>query len=1093
MKQRLTMFMISLFLFAGSALAQTKVSGTVLSQEDGQPIIGAAVKVDGTSTGMLTDVNGRFSLTLPEGKNQITISYLGYVSQTLKAKNNMRVFLKSDAAALDEVIVVAYGTQKKSAFTGSAAQVDAKKIEAHVASNVTTALAGAAPGVQLISDSGDPVSGAPAIRIRGVGSLYAGNAPLIILDGMPYDGNINSINPNDVESMTVLKDASASAIYGSRGANGVVLITTKKGRSQDAEIKLDAKWGSNSRLIPQYDVIKDPGQYYEMAYKKLYNSQIYAGKSAAEAYAFADANLLNERNGGLGYLVYTVPEGEKLIGSNFKLNPNATLGYRYDVKDKDGNITDSYYYTPDDWYDETFHNSFRQEYNLSFSGVTDRLNYYGSIGYLEDGGIVNHSKRQRYTARVNLDYQVKKWLKFASNVGYTHSDSEQPSYSSSWGSSGNLFYITNNMGPIYPLYVRNGDGTIKHDENGLTVYDANQTPFTRPSVVGNAVRDNEVNQRQDYRDDFNGKFSGIITPLEGLTLTASIGVSARNRRYNALYSQFGSQSATDGSAYVLHTRYFNVTNQYLANYRTSFAEDTHHLELLAGYEQYKMKYQELSGSNDHLYNPLIGELNNAGGSENKDPQSLTDNYMNEGFLGRVQYDYMEKYFISGSIRRDASSRFAPGHRWGTFGSFGVAWEMKKESFMDNVKWIDMLKLKASYGAQGNDNILDSNGYDQYYAYAAQYQPSWSSASGYSLKMTWSGNEELTWEKSKAFNIGVDFALFKNRLTGTLEYFSRKTSDMLYFKDVPLSSGNVTGFIPVNIGSMTNRGIEFNVDGVLVRNSNVEWRMNLNLTHYKNEITELDPSVAEEGIKTGSRILRIGGSIYNAYMRKYAGVDPKTGKGLYYYKEYEKNADGTPKTDENGKTIYTGRDLTTDVFSDADQYDLGTIMPTIYGGLGTTVNAYGFDFSAQLSFQLGGKVYDSTYQALMHTQNNIGSAWHKDAMNAWSYDNQGSDIPRLDGDTQVGQTSVDRFLVSSDYLSINNVQLGYTFPKKLISPLTLSALRVYVAVENLAVISARKGLDPRFSMTVGGYSSGMGMTTSSYSAMRTITAGLTVSF
>jgi hypothetical protein len=258
-------------------------------------------------------------------------------------------------------------------------------------------------------------------------------------------------------------------------------------------------------------------------------------------------------------------------------------------------------------------------------------------------------------------------------------------------------------------------------------------------------------------------------------------------------------------------------------------------------------------------------------------------------------------------------------------------------------------------------------------------------------------------------------------------------------------------------------------------------MNLNLTHDKNEITELDPSVAEDGIKTGSRILRIGGSIYNAYMRKYAGVDPKTGKGLYYYKE--KDAEGNE----------TGRDLTTDVFSDADQYDLGTIMPTIYGGLGTTVNAYGFDFSAQLSFQLGGKVYDSTYQALMHTQNNIGSAWHKDAMNAWSYDNQGSDIPRLDGDTQVGQTSVDRFLVSSDYLSINNVQLGYTFPKKLISPLTLSALRVYVAVENLAVISARKGLDPRFSMAVGGYSSGMGMTTSSYSAMRTITAGLTVSF
>ena len=467
--------------------------------------------------------------------------------------------------------------------------------------------------------------------------------------------------------------------------------------------------------------------------------------------------------------------------------------------------------------------------------------------------------------------------------------------------------------------------------------------------------------------------------------------------------------------------------------------------------------------------------------------------MTEGFFGRLQYDYMEKYFLNGSIRRDGSSRFAPGHRWGTFGSVGAAWEIKKEAFMDDVKWIDMLKFKASYGVQGNDNILDNNGYDQYYPYITQYKPSWSSTAGYSLQMTWKGNEDLTWESSHAFNIGFDFSLFKSRLNGTIEYFSRKTSDMLYFKDVPLSSGNVTGFVPTNIGSMTNKGIEFNVDALILKTKDVKWNVNLNMTHVKNEITELDPSVEEEGIKSGSRILRVGGSIYQAYMRRYAGVDPETGKGLYYYKEYEKNEDGSAKLDANGKIIYTGRDLTTDVFSDADQYDLGTIMPDIYGGFGTTVNAYGFDLSAQFSFQLGGKVYDSQYQALMHTQNNIGSAWHKDALDAWSYTNKGSNIPRLDGDTQVGQTSVDRFLISSNYLSINNVQLGYSFPKSLIAPLTLTSLRVYVSAENLYVWSKRKGLDPRYSMAVGGYSSGMGMSSSSYSAMRTITAGLTVTF
>ena len=1082
MKKRLTMFLATMLLCM-TAVAQTKVSGTVLSQEDGQPIIGAAVRVVGAKTGMLTDVNGRFSVTMPQGQTQLIVSYLGYEPKTVTAKNGMRVFLKADSRSLDEVLVVAYGTQKKSAFTGSATQIDSKTIETHVATNVTSALAGTTPGVQIVQSSGDPANNAPTLRIRGVGSLYASNTPLYVVDGMPYDGPINAINPQDVESMTVLKDASASAIYGARGANGVVLITTKKGRDQDAEIRFDAKWGSNSRLIPQYDIIKDPGQYYELAYQKLYNSQIYAGKSAAEAYAFADANLFNEKNGGLGYQVYTVPEGEKLIGTNFKLNPNATLGY------SDG----QYYYTPDDWYDETFHNSFRQEYNASFSGVTDRLNYYASVGYLNDGGMVNNSNMERYSARLNVDYQVKKWLKVGTNMSYTHVDSEQPSYGSTWGSSGNVFYIANNMGPIYPLYVRNADGSIKHDDNGLTVYDANQTNFKRPSVVGNAIRDNELNKRQDYRDHYNGKFSAILTPIEGLTLSANLSVSARNRRYNSLASTFGSGSSVDGSAYVYSSRIFAITNQYLANYKTSFLDDQHHLELLAGYEQYKLKIQELSGQNDHLYDPYIPELGNALGSENKDPQSSVDNYMTEGFLGRLQYDFQEKYFLNGSIRRDGSSRFAPGHRWGTFGSVGVAWEIAKEKFMEKVDWLDMLKFKASYGVQGNDNILDTNGNDQYYPYITQYKPSWSSTAGYSLTMTWKGNENLTWESSKAFNIGFDFAVLKNRLTGTIEYFSRKTSDMLYFKDVPMSSGNVTGFVTTNIGSMTNKGIELNLDGILYKNNDIEIGLNMNLTHVKNEITELDPTVAEEGIKTGSRIIKIGGSIYDAYMRRYAGVDPSTGKALYYYKEYEKNEDGSAKLDANGKKIYTGRDLTTDVFSQADQYELGTIMPDIYGGFGLNARAYGFDLSAQVSYQLGGKVYDSQYQALMHTQNNIGSAWHKDALDAWSPTNQGSDIPRLDGNTEVGQTSVDRFLISSNYLSINNVQLGYTFPKKLIAPLTLTSLRLYVSGENLYVWSKRKGLDPRYSMTVGGYSSGMGMSTSSYSAMRTITAGLTVTF
>lgn len=1071
MKKRLTLILTALILCMGAALAQTKVTGTVIAEDDGEPVVGAAVKVLGTNLGVVTDLNGRFSITVPSGRKHLRVSYVGMETKDVDVKENVKVVLRTDARSIDEVIVVAYGTQKKSAFTGSAAQIDSKKIEDHVTSNVTSALAGNTPGVQILSTSGDPADNEPTIRVRGIGSMSASNKPLYILDGVPYDGPISAVNPNDVASMSVLKDAAASAIYGARGANGVVLITTKKGRSQDAEVKFDAKWGSNSRLIPQYDVISDPGQYYETAYRQMFNSQYYNGKSLAESYAYADANLLNANNGGLGYLVYTVPEGEKLIGTNFKLNPNAKLGY------SDG----EYYYTPDDWYDEAFHNSFRQEYNVSLSGVTDRINYYASAGYLKDGGIVNNSDMERYTARLNVDYQVKQWFKVGTNMGYAHTDSNSPSYDTdTYMSSGNLFYICNNMGPIYPLYVRDANGNIM-TEKGRTVYDSNQTNFKRPSVVGNAVRDNEVNTRKAYRDVFTGKFSAIFTPFEGLTLSANLSVTADQARHNNLYSEFGAYSSTDGLAEVYNTREFGVTNQYLANYQTTIAKD-HNIDVLVGYEQYKYKYQYFYGYNDHLYDPIIGELGNATGTgDSKYLTSYTNNYMTEGIISRLQYDYKEKYFLSASYRRDASSRFAKGHRWGNFGSLGLAWDMKKEFFLADVKWLDQLKLKASYGIQGNDAILTSDGYANYYAYTDLYTPSYNAETNtYSNVLTQKGNEDLTWETSKSLNIGVDFSVFKSRLTGTLEYFRRETSDMLYYKKVPASSGIVTGEYPVNVGTMVNQGFEFSLDGTIIKTRNLQWDMNLNLSHYTNEITSLDASVSAEGIKGSYYIRRVGGSMYNAYLYKYAGVNEE-GKALYYYEV----------KDEDGNV--TGIDTTTD-FSKASQFDCGTTLPDLFGGWGTTLRAYGFDLSAQVSFQLGGRIYDGTYQALMHTSSQtIGSAWHKDALDAWSPENTSSDIPRLDSDYSVGQSAVDRFQTSSDYLSINNVTLGYTLPRRLLDNIGISALRVYVAGENLAVFSARKGLDPRFSFGTGSYVYGSGASSNYYAAMRTITAGVSLSF
>ena len=1065
-----------LFASFGIALAQNTitVTGKVVAESDGQPVAGAYVLVNGTTIGTITDAEGKFGIkAVPADAKEIIVTFLGFSTASAPVQAEpLHIVMKEDTHFLDETIVVAYGTATKSSFTGSASMVKAETIENRVTTSVTNALSGTTPGVQVIGASGDPASSGSSIRIRGFGSMSASNAPLMIVDGMPYDGAISDINPSDVESMSVLKDAAASAIYGARGANGVVLITTKRATSSDAQVKFDAKWGSNSRLIPQYDVIDDPALYYETHYRQMYNSQIYAGKTPAEAYAFADANLFNEKNGGLGYKVFSVPEGQKFIGTNFKLNPNATPGY------SDGTYT----YLADDWYKETFHNSFRQEYNLSVSGRKDKFSYYASAGYLDDGGIVSNSAYKRFTARINAEYQAKKWLKLTTNVSYAHSDANSASYDSGYGSSGNVFYITNNIGPIYPLYVRDAQGNIMY-ENGYKVYDANQTNFKRPSIVGNAVRDNEINRNTTYADVLNGKIGIVLSPIKGLDLTANVGLMNDNTRYNYLYSTFASGSSVDGQASVGHSRIFALNTQYLASYKTDFKGSKHNLDLLAGYELYSLKIQSLSGSNDHLFDPTIGELGNADGTSQKSVGSYTVDYMTQGFLARVQYDYDGKYFVSGSYRRDASSRFHKDHRWGNFGSVGAAWLISQEGFMKGADWVQMLKLKASYGVQGNDSLYPNAGaVIKYYPYADNYTHSYNEETGdYSLTLNYKGNEELTWESSHAYNVGVDFEFFKGYLNGTVEYFSRKTTDLLYSKDVPLSSGNPTGMYPVNVGSILNNGVEVTLGGNIINTKNVQWDWNFNISHYTNKILSLDESVSEEGIKGSYYIYKVGGSLYESYIRKFAGVDPETGKGLYYKKVL----------DENGE--WTGDVETTDVFSKADQFENGSILPKVYGGFGTTLRAYGFDLSVQLAYQLGGKFYDGTYQALMHTSSGTGMAWHKDALKAWTPENPNTNVPRLDGDVSVGQSAVDCYFISSDYLSVNNVTLGYTFPKKWMDKIKVAGLRLYVAGDNLAVVSARKGVDPRFSVGLGSMTSNSGLNSGGYAAMRTITGGLTLTF
>ena len=1061
MEKRLMTFIACLFLSIGMALAQTQVSGTVTSSEDGSPVIGASIKVVGTNTGTVTNIDGNFSLNV-SANAKLEVSYIGMVTKTVKAAKNMKIVLDTDNHSLDEVMVVAYGTAKKSAFTGSAAVVKSDDIAKVQVSNPVDALAGKVSGVQLYNNSGQPGVTTPSINIRGVGSINAGTSPLVIVDGAPYDGDLNSISNQDIESMTVLKDAASAALYGARGANGVILITTKNANKGVSSITVDAKWGSNSRALPNYYTVDSPAKYYEMWYEGLYN---YAkngfGYSNDMAAKFANTNLTSSNDYGLGYNVYTIPSGEYLIGSNGKLNPNATLGR---VVEYDGQ---QYYLTPDDWTKAAYQNGLRQEYTVSANGATDKSNFYASINYLNNEGITMNSNYKRFTARLKADYQLRSWLKVAGNFTYTHHNMNYLDADGDSNDSGNIFALTQ-MAPIYPLYIRDGEGNIMYDNvAGIKRYDyGNQdnAGLTRPFMTySNPLSDNQLNILNDEGSSLNATGSAEIRFLKDFKFTSVNTVTMdESRGTNTVNPYYGQYVASNGIVSKGHGRTWAYNYQQLLNWGHSFG--LNNVEAMLGHEYYRRRFYTLSGSKSNQFSTGNSELAGAviAGSQN----SYTTDYNVEGFFGRALYNWNERYFGSVSFRRDASSRFAKENRWGNFWSFGGAWLISKEKWF-NVDWVDELKFKASYGEQGNDNIGD-------YLYTNTYSISNSNNEIATVPASL-GNKDITWEKNGNFNTGFEFTLLKSRLSGSIEYFYRKTSDMLFYFPLAPSFG-YTGYY-ANIGDMRNSGVEIELNGDIISNKDLKWSAHLNLTAYKNKITKLPEerrSMTVDGVQgysSSEYFFGQGESIYTFYLKKYAGVDENTGKALYWMdtKDGNGNVTGQEKTDDYSKATY---------------HLCGTALPDVYGGFGTSVSWKGFDLSVEFAYQLGGKVYDSTYQSEMSFTR--GMTFHSDMLNAWTPDNTKTNIPRMQyGDKYTASTS-DRWLTSASYLSLQNINLSYTLPKSLISRIGLQNLRLYVTGDNLWLWSKRQGLDPR--QSIAGSS-----TSAYYSPIRTISGGLSVTF
>ena len=593
------------------------------------------------------------------------ISFIGMKTVEVAVAPSLSIYLKTDAEVLDEVMVVAFGTAKKSQFTGSAATIGGEKLAKRQVSNVSNALSGAVAGVQTTSSNGQPGTGS-TVRIRGIGSMAASNSPLYVVDGVPFDGDIATINPQDIASMTVLKDAASNSLYGARGANGVILITTRRGEIGKAVVSVDAKWGTNRRAIPNYDVISDPGQYMEIGYASLKNA--YPNKSNATL----NADLINY----MAYNPFNIPNGELLIGENGRINPNATVGRIYE---------NDYWLQPDDWYDELFDNgNMRQEYNVNISGASDKMNYYFSAGYLDDSGIIAGSGFSRGSTRLKADYQVTKFFKVGANLAYSNTVSNYPG-DQAGSSSANIFYVSNMIAPIYPLYVRNADKTIKKDERGFTVYDYGdgQYPGLGRPFMGNSspASQLELDSRDYTADVISAKGFAEFRILDGLKATGNWGVDVDNTRSRELVNAFyGQYSAVGGIASVSNSRQFSINQQYLLTYIKQFG--AHNIDLLAGFERYDYTYQYLGGSKQNLYNPLIPEINNA--INKPSVSSYTNKYSTQGWLARAQYNYDEKYFASLSFRRDAASRFHPDNRWGNFWSAGACWVINKDSFMEDV-------------------------------------------------------------------------------------------------------------------------------------------------------------------------------------------------------------------------------------------------------------------------------------------------------------------------------------------------------------------------------------------------------------------------
>lgn len=1027
MKKQL-IFMFSFLLFAVVSFAQTKVITGKVTDENGVPVSNVSVFVKNTNMGTTTKADGTYSITLTQAAKTLSFSAVEFttLNATIPANGVLNVKLSPADNKLTDVVVVAYGTTKKTNFTGSAATVTAKEFQDRPLTSVANALIGAAPGIATTSANGQPGS-SPAIRIRGFGSISASNDPLYVVDGVPYTSSISNINMDDVETLSVLKDAATTSLYGSRAANGVVMITTKKGKTGRNNVTFKYNSSVNSRAIPNYDRV-NAAEYYPLMWEAYRNSLAYRASSPLSLAAASSqaSGLVTGQNGIvdlLGYNAFDVANN-RLMNPDGTLNPSAQLIYKQEDLD---------------WFSPITRNATRNEYSLNYSGGIDKTDYFVSFNYLKENGYIKRSDFERFSVRANVNSQLKSWLKSGMNIAFTRSGGL---FASTDGSNSivNPFFFASRMGPIFPVYMydRSKLGAYLLDANGKKMYDyGNTTGFVRPSGAyggRHTIAENEFSNERFNRNVFNGRTYAEIKLYEGLKFTTNFAADVQNRMDLTYQNKIIGDGAPAGRSSKQNQLLTNYTLNQLLSYNTKIKDNN--FDVLLGHENY-------SNNEDLLYGTRQGQVVDGNFelinfTTTTDLGSYVDNHRIESYFGNLKYDFNNKYFLTLGGRTDGNSRFGSEVRWGKFWSTSAAWLVSKEKFMEKVKFVNFLKLRSSYGTTGNDAGIS------YYASQTLYSIGRNNGLNPGiLQSTSLGNDSLTWEANGQFDIGVDFTLFNNRLSGSFEYFKRETNNLLFSVPLPMSSGFSS--VSKNIGGMFNKGFELQLDLDVIKTTDLTWKVGVNATTFKNQITKMP----QKEIISGTKKLMVGKSINDYWLRQWYGVDPLDGAALY-------RADPALVTASTLRITANRDSVTTDPNRAKFDYS-GSAIPDVYGSINTSVRYKEFTLSAIANWQIGGLTYDDTYAAYMHA-GTYGAALHKDMLRRWKNPGDITDVPRMDNaQTSFFGATSSRFLTDASFLNLQNVTLSYDH--QFASKKPFNSARIYISGENLRMFTKRSGMNP----------------------------------